>query len=97
MHHWHIDFIIDSENKKKPSEIDIINAVVELWNDDTKITKESIIKSFKVTGISVNLDGSEDNLIIHHDEICDEIISPLDVNINEEFKKIKENVEAEKK
>ena len=48
MHHWYIDFIIDSENKKKPSEIDIINAVVKLWNDDTKITKESIIKSYKV-------------------------------------------------
>ena len=53
---------------------------------------------FKVTGILVNLDVSEDNLIIHHHEICDEIISPLDVNINdEEFKKIKEKVEAEKK
>ena len=63
-----------------------------------KKTKDSIIKSFKVTGISVYLDGSEDNLIIHHHEICDEIISPLDVNINdEEFKRIKENVEAEKK
>ena len=49
-------------------------------------------------GLSVNLDGSGDNLIIHHDEIYDEIISPLDVNINdEEFKKIKENLEAEKK
>ena len=64
-------------------------------NTDNKKNFENIvIKSFKVIGISINLDGSEDNLIIHHHEIYDEIISPLDVNIiDEEFKTIKENVE----
>ena len=44
------------------------------------------------------MDESEDNLIIHHHEIYDEIISPLDINISDEdFKKIKEYVESEKK
>ena len=47
---------------------------------------------FKVAGISVNLDGSKENLIIYHHEICDEIISPLDVNNSDkDFKKIKSN------
>ena len=64
IYHWRFDFIIDNENKRKPTEIDIINEVVDLWYDDNKITNELIIKSFKVTYISVNFDGSEDNLNI---------------------------------
>ena len=30
LHHWYIIFLIDNENKRKPTEIDIINAVVDL-------------------------------------------------------------------
>ena len=98
LHNQYIDFPNDNENKRNPIEIYIINAVVDLRYDVNKITNESIIKSLKVTGISVNLDESEDNLIIHHHEIYDEIISPLDVNISDkDFKKIKEYVESEKK
>ena len=47
-HHWYIDFLIDNENKRKPTEIDIINEVIDLWYDDNKITNESIIKKFKL-------------------------------------------------
>ena len=47
-----------------------------LWYDETIITKEQIIKSFKITAISSNFDGSENSLIIKHPEISDDIIVP---------------------
>ena len=78
LHHWNIDFYLDTENKRKPSELDIINAITDLWYNENFITKEIIIKSFKVTGISSKLDGKEDNLIIQRNEICEDIISPKD-------------------
>ena len=78
MHHWNIDFYLDTQNKRKPSELDIINAITDLWYNENFITKEIIIKSFKVTGISSKLDGTEDNLIILHNEICEDIFSPKD-------------------
>ena len=62
--------------KKKPSEEDIINAIEDIWFNENYITKEQIIKSFKITGISSNLDGSENHLIKHNEEIGDEIIVP---------------------
>ena len=62
------------------------------------ITKDIIIKSFKVTGISSNLDGSEDNLISHHEEICDEIISPYELITEEkELNEIIQKIENERK
>ena len=98
LHHWYIDFIIDNENQRRTTDRDIIDAVVDIWYDNLKISTESIIKSFKVIGISTKLDGSEDNLIIHHPEIWDEIVSPSEININdEEFNRILEKVEMEKK
>ena len=98
LHHWNIDFYLNNENKVKPSEIDIINAVTDIWYNDNSITQDIIIKSFKSTGISSNLDGSEDNLIIHHEEICDEIVSPYNLISDEkELNQIIENVENERK
>ena len=98
LHRWYIDFIIDNENQRRPTDRDIIDAVVDIWYDNLKISTESIIKSFIVTGISAKLDGSEDNLIIHHPEFWDEIVSPSEININdEEFNSILEKVEIEKK
>ena len=47
----------------KLNESDIIDTVVQLWYNEKGITSETIINSFKTTGISVNLDGSEQNLI----------------------------------
>ena len=43
-------------------------------DNDSNITKDININSLKIRGISSNLDGSEDNLIIHQEEICDEIM-----------------------
>lgn len=65
--------------QKKLSEEDIINAIEEIWFNEKYITKEQIIKSFKITGISSYLDGSENHLIKHNIEIGDEIIVPNDI------------------
>ena len=65
--------------QKKPSEEDFINSINDIWFNENYITKEQIIKSFKITGISSNLDGSENILIKHNEEIGDEIIVPNDV------------------
>ena len=55
-----------------------------IWYNDSIFPKENIVKSFKIIGISSSLDGTEDNQIIHHYEICDEIISPSEININDD-------------
>ena len=49
MHHWYIDYILENQNKKKLSEEDIINAIEDIWFNENYITKEQIIKSFKIT------------------------------------------------
>ena len=82
-HHWYLDYIIEHKNEKKPSCEDIIDAVDMLWYDETIITKEQIIKSFKITAISSNLNGSENSLIMKHPEISDDIIVPEDFALND--------------
>ena len=64
-------FRINTLNKIKPTEEDIINKIYEIWNDGSKITKEMIFNSFKKPGISVKLDNSEKNLINVSDELID--------------------------
>ena len=67
--------IIENKNEKNHSCEDIIDMVDMLWFDETIITKEQIIKYFKITGISTNFNFSENYLIIKHREISDEISS----------------------
>lgn len=76
--HWDVEYRIDHKNTKKPSYNDLIDAVLENWCSEDKITAEIIFNSFKITGISVALDGSEKNKIILHEEVSDSIISPED-------------------
>ena len=64
MHLFDIDFRIKNQNIKKTSYNDIIEAVVNIWYDEKKITQTEITNAFKVTGISNKLDGSENNLVI---------------------------------
>jgi hypothetical protein len=85
MHHWDLDFRIKNLNSKKPTRDDIINAVVNLWYNDDLISWKNIISSFKCTGISVKLDGTEQNLIKKYDDVCNEIILPSDVILNDDF------------
>ena len=54
-----------------------------LWYDETIITKEQIINSFKITSISSNFDGSENSLIIKHPEISYDIIVPEEFPLND--------------
>ena len=77
--HWDTDFRIDSMNKKKPNEFDIINCVYKIWYDKEFINDKMIIDSFKITGISVSLDGSENHLIKYHSELSDEIYIPSEL------------------
>ena len=52
----------------------------------------NIINSFKSTGISINLDGSEQHLVHKHAELCDEIIIPNDVILEPNEIDIAENI-----
>ena len=62
-HHWDSDFRINNMNSKKPTYYDIIDAIVSLWYNEDKIQKNNIIRSFKITGISIKLDGTENYLV----------------------------------
>ena len=92
IHHWDLDFRIKNLNSKKPTRDDIINAVVNLWYNDDLISQKNIISSFKCTGISVKLDGTEQNLIKKYDDVCVEIILPSDVILNDDFITEVENI-----
>ena len=50
---------IKNKNIHPPSENDIIDSFSDIWYN--KIKSESIINSFKKTGISVKMDGSENH------------------------------------
>ena len=92
MHHWVLDFRIKNFNTQKPNRDDIINEIVNLWYNHDLISPKNIISSFKCTGISVKLDGSELNLIKKYDDVCDEIILPSDVKLNDDFISEAENI-----
>ena len=69
--------ILVFENKKDESMSDtrkrILNHINEIWYANTKeingINKENIIKSFKITGISNELDGSKAHFFDGYDII----------------------------
>ena len=90
---------------KKPTEEDIINAIENKWFNDNFISKDLIIKSFKITGISSNLDGLENSIIKHNEEIRKEIIIPNDILLEDinfsdsenEIKSIKTKKDDERK
>ena len=72
---YDILFRINTLNNTEPTEEDFINKIYEIWNDDSKITKEMIFNSFKKPGISVKLDNSEKKLI----NVSDELIGLSDI------------------
>ena len=51
-------FILKTNNNKLPDEEELISQVVENGFDKNIIKKDTIIKSFKSTGISILLNGS---------------------------------------
>ena len=79
LHYWGVDIRIKNQNSRKPNAMEIIDAKVKIWNNDEIITPCNIINSFKITQISINLNGSEQHLLKKTDEINEEIILPNDV------------------
>ena len=83
---------------------------VKIWYDQTKIRKEVIIKSFKASGTSTKMDGSDKKEISIPEIIIDEILDPEEyINLNNsimndsdisemnEFNRIRLNKKTEKK
>ena len=66
------------ENVEKPSRETVINWVHQIWFSDEIINKNIIYNGFKKSGISLSLDGSEDNQfnidINEENEIIEEIL-----------------------
>ena len=61
----YINFIINNNhdiNNIKVGRIEVINWINEVWYDYNIITKNMIFKSFKETGISINLNGYDKSL-----------------------------------
>ena len=68
----------------KVNKNDIINWICETWYNETIITKNVIINSFKVCGLSNKIDGSEYKLIKCFDFLKNKID---DINDEEEYLK----------
>lgn len=54
-------FRINTGNIRAPSEDDIIEMFIKIWYYNTKIRKDVIIKSFKISGIITKMDVSDKN------------------------------------
>lgn len=67
-HLTHNNLFIKNEEFLVEKEL-IIQWVLEIWNSNDIIEKDTINKVFKKAGISNKLDGSEDDLFIYPDEI----------------------------
>ena len=64
------------------SRYDIIDWIHDIWYDSSFIISDMIIKSFKVTGYTNNLDKSEDNLFNVFKQLKDEGIIERDKEEN---------------
>ena len=77
----------------KVSRKEILNWVGEVWYDDN-LTSYMIEKSFKKAGITLNIDGSEDDLFIaNNDEEVDEIVAEADQMVAEADNEEKVDIE----
>ena len=61
----------------------ILHKANEIWYSDTEIKKESILNSFKKSGITLKLDGSEDDMIDEVYENENEFINANDNKTDE--------------
>ena len=61
IHNKYTQFQIKTLNCQKTTHNDIIEFVDDAWENSEIITKEIIIKSFKICGISNSMDSSEDH------------------------------------
>ena len=77
----------------KVSRKEILNWVGEVWYDDN-LTSYMIEKSFKKAGVTLNIDGSEDDLFIaNNDEEVEEIVAEVDKMVSEADNEEKVDIE----
>ena len=79
------------DNKARVTQEDLINWVAEVWYDN-KLSSEIISKSFKAAGITLTLDGSEDEMFIGHNQLLndDQIMTEqVEQPVDEQEKEIK--------
>ena len=99
--------IDQEEGNTKVSQEDLINWVWEVWYSE-KLSQEIIKKSFKIAGITLNIDGSEDEMFIGYNEILgddqemveevekDAVLDNKEEIKNSEDNYIKDNTEEDK-
>ena len=73
IHKMYTQFQINNNNSKEPTRENIIQFIHDIWYGESIITKEMIIKSFKICRISNSMDGSEDELFKWSDDIIPNI------------------------
>ena len=79
-------------NKARITQEDLINWVAEVWYDD-KLSSEIISKSFKAAGITLALDGSEDEMFIGHNQLLNDdqvMVEQVEQQVDEQDEEIKD-------
>ena len=76
---WDSLFRIINSYYKKPEYKDILIGINDLWKNENIIKKEIIRNSFKITGISIKLDGSENHLVNINENLIQEFPIPLEL------------------
>ena len=59
----YIQYIIKNNNISKIERNNILNRIYQVWYCSKNITKQGIINTFKATGISLDINGSENGLL----------------------------------
>ena len=80
------------DNKARVTQEDLINWVAEVWYDD-KLSSEIISKSFKAAGITLALDGSEDEMFIGHNQLINDdqvMVEQVEQPVDEQDEEIKD-------
>ena len=87
---WDTLFRISNNNTRKPTNKELLEAIYNIWYDENIISKKMIYHSFKITGISINMDGSENHLVHINENLITKIPVPNDIiDKEDEDKKIK--------
>ena len=79
-------------NKARITQEDLINWVAEVWYDD-KLSSEIISKSFKAAGITLALDGSEEEMFIGHNQLLNDdqvMVEQVEQQVDEQDEEIKD-------
>ena len=71
------DFRINHNNTICSSDDEIIRHVLTNWHDDNFIKKDTIIKLFKMTGISIKMNGEENTQISLLDKFVDNFLCQI--------------------